>query len=407
MPDAMRDCLEHIRHARDAMVAHTIRWASINSGSHNLPGLERMIHQLSEDFSCLGGMQQHVHLPPYNVIDEKGKPQQRMLGAALSIRKRPEAPLQIFLGGHMDTVFAADHPFQQVNKLSDRLHGPGVADLKGGLAVMLTALQAFEQTPYASAIGWEILINPDEEIGSPGSDVLFKDIAARNHLGLIYEPALPDGTLAGARKGSGNFSLVVHGRAAHAGRAIDEGRNAIIMAAELVLELKALHGFLPGVTINPARIDGGAPNNIVPDIAVVRFNIRTEDHAQQQQILQRLEEIAHACNRKQGFHVELHGGFGRPAKALSQANQQLFEHLRQCGNILGIPIEWKATGGCCDGNNLAAYGLANVDSLGVRGGEIHSDKEYALMDSFVERASLTALFLTQLARGDITWQTAK
>ena len=129
---------------------------------------------------------------------------------------------------------------------------PGVADMKGGLAVMLRALQAVESVGV-SGFGYEILINSDEEVGSPGSAALIAEAARGKNAALTYEPsALPDGTLAGARPGSGNFSILVEGRSAHAGRNPEEGRNALLAAADLALRLVAAKR--TGLTVNPARI---------------------------------------------------------------------------------------------------------------------------------------------------------
>ena len=155
----------------------------------------------------------------------------RPLGAALRQTVRPEAPVQVVLTGHYDTVFAPGGGFQGVVTRPDgALHGPGVADMKGGLSVMLAALQAFEGHPAAVNLGYQVLLSPDEEIGSPGTAPLLAAMAAKSHVGMTYEPAMPDGALAGARKGSGNFHVVVRGRSAHVGRAFDEGRNAVTAA---------------------------------------------------------------------------------------------------------------------------------------------------------------------------------
>ena len=134
---------------------------------------------------------------------------------ALKITVRPDAPIQIVLTGHYDTVFPADSRFQTVATRPDgALNGPGVADMKGGISVMLAALEAFETHPDRHGVGWTVLLSPDEEIGSPASAPLLAELGARGHIGLTYEPALADGTLAGARKGSGNYHLIVTGRAA-------------------------------------------------------------------------------------------------------------------------------------------------------------------------------------------------
>ena len=129
----------------------------------------------------------------------------------------PQAPVQVLFSGHYDTVYGANDPFQQCEQLSaEKLRGPAVIDMKGGLVVMLAALQAFEQPPHAAKVGYEVLINPDEEIGSLGAAPLFVEAANRYQLGLVFEPARPNGDLVQSRKGTGNFTITSRGRAAHA-----------------------------------------------------------------------------------------------------------------------------------------------------------------------------------------------
>src|SRR5690606_11371119 len=181
---------------------------------------------------------------------------------------------RFLLTGHMDTVYPSDHPFQQASWRDETtLNGPGAADMKGGLALMLAALQAFEASGAAASVGYDVLINSDEETGSLSSAALIAELARGKVAALTYEPsALPDGTLAHARGGSGNYSVVVTGRSAHAGRNPEEGRNALVAASALALALADRRDAELGV--NPARIDGGSANNVVPDHAVLRFNIR-------------------------------------------------------------------------------------------------------------------------------------
>ncbi|MFO7527911.1 MAG: hydrolase [Marinobacter sp.] len=397
--------LDWIDSRQDAMLQQTIALAEVNSGSLNAEGVNRVGQMLAEHCQHLGGQVEVVPVASYRHVSGQGKVEEFPLGNAIRVRKRPEAPLQIFLCGHLDTVFPKDHSFQKVSWLDDNtLNGPGVADLKGGLVVMLTALEALERSSFSDRIGWEILFNPDEEIGSPSSAKLITEAAERVHLGMIYEPSFPDGNLAGQRKGSGNFSVVVRGRAAHAGREHHFGRNAIRAMADFVSALDSLNGQRDGVTINPGYIEGGGPVNIVPDLCVFRFNIRLERAEDEAWCQAQLDHLLAATAEKDGFSIELHGGFGRKPKQLSQANLRLFELARQCGDSLGMRIEHKPTGGCCDGNNLAAAGIPNIDTLGVQGGAIHSSDEYMKVDSLVQRAKLSALMLMELATSpDLDW----
>jgi glutamate carboxypeptidase len=379
-------------------------WSAINSGSLHLEGLARMLVALKDNFFWLGGEMEEISLPPMQTVNAQGEVVEQMLGQALRIRKRPHAPLQIFFCGHYDTVFGKDHPFQTPRLVDDNtINGPGVADLKGGLVVMLKALEALERSPYADAIGWEVLLNPDEEIGSVGSDMLLQEAAARNHIGLIYEPSLPDGTLVSDRKGSGNFTLVVRGRAAHAGREHHLGRNAVVALADATLRINALNGQQEGVTVNPAKLEGGGALNVVPDLALLRWNVRVGTHAEQQWVEAQLTRIVTALQTEYGaeYHFVLHGGFTRPPKCVTARDEKLWHAVTSSAEMLGLTLKRAPSGGCCDGNNLAAYGLSNIDTLGVRGGHIHSDQEYILLDSLAERAKLSALVLLRLASGEL------
>jgi glutamate carboxypeptidase len=395
--------LEWIDSQYQHMVHLTESWSRINSGSYHIAGLARMLKALEDNFHWLGGTIEKIDLEPLKSIDAKGEEVAIPLGQALRIRKRPEAPIQVFLGGHMDTVFSRDHPFQIPAYLDENtLNGPGVADLKGGLVVMLKALEAFERSPQAQQLGWEVLINPDEEIGSQSSDYLLKEAAERNHFGLVYEPALANGTLAGARKGSGNFTLVVYGKAAHAGREFDKGRNAIVAASKLAVALDGLNGQRDGLTLNIGKVEGGGALNVVPDLALLRFNVRIVQQDDREWLMHSVETlIAQLREKEPDFVVRLHGRFTRAPKPMSEANERLFQFVRDCGAQLGMDIQWQATGGCCDGNNLWEHGLPNVDTLGVRGAHIHSDKEMVYLESLTERARLSAFLLMKAAEGNL------
>jgi glutamate carboxypeptidase len=390
-----RDIVE--RAAAEPMLDQVLAWSAINSGSRNLGGLERMADLLADAFAALPGVLRLENPGSVDSVDSAGKTINIAHGRHLHLTVRPTAPVQLLFTGHMDTVFGQDHAFQATQWLEDGvLNGPGVADMKGGLSVMLAALKAVEKGRTAERIGYEVVINSDEEVGSPASAALLAQAATGKRAALTYEPAaLPDGTLAGARPGSGNFSFVVHGKSAHAGRNPEDGRNAIVAASELALRLAMSK--TPGLSINPAKIDGGSPNNVVPDLAILRVNMRprtTDD----QEIASRL--IAKALDetaKQHDVYIEAHGGFGRPPKPLTEEGEALFNLVKQAGADLGQPIGWQPSGGVCDGNNIAACGVPVVDTMGVRGGKIHSMEEFLIVDSLAERAALSALTILRLA----------
>ncbi|MGZ5870362.1 MAG: hydrolase [Croceibacterium sp.] len=382
-----------------AMLALTERWSAINSGTSNLDGLARQARALADAFAALPGDIGLREPAPVNAIDAAGREIERQHGRHLMLSVRPQAARRLLLTGHMDTVYPSDHPFQSATWLDpDTLNAPGAADMKGGIAVILHALLAFERGETARSLGYDVLINSDEETGSLSSAALIAELARGKAAALTYEPsALPDGTLAHARGGSGNFSLVVTGRSAHAGRNPHEGRNAIVAAAALVLKLKALEH--EDLTVNPARIEGGAANNVVPDHAVLRFNIRPKTTQAAAAFEHNLDTLLRAVETDHQVAMRLHGGITRPPKPVDARTQKLFELVADSSTALGRPLGWQASGGVCDGNNVAACGVPVVDTMGVRGGAIHSPDEYLIASSLSERAALSAVVLHRLATG--------
>jgi len=385
------------RAGAEPMLDQTLAWSAINSGSRNLAGLEQMAGLLADAFAALPGELRFEQAAPVDAIDAGGGAVNLEHGKHLHLTVRPEAPLQLLLTGHMDTVFGPDHAFQETRWIENGvLNGPGVADMKGGIAVMLAALKAVEASPAAGRIGYEVVINSDEEVGSLSSAPLLARAARGKAAALTYEPAaLPDGTLAGARPGSGNFALVVRGRSAHAGRNPEDGRNALLAAADLALHLAA--GRYPGLSVNPSRIDGGSPNNVVPDLAILRVNLRPRTADDEDRARDLIDTAVTAIAAEHDVAIEVHGGFGRPPKPLTPEAEALFSLVRQAGADLGQSIAWQPSGGVCDGNNIAACGVPVVDTMGVRGGKIHSLEEFLIAESLPERAALSALTILRLA----------
>jgi glutamate carboxypeptidase len=381
------------------MLAQIESWAGVNSGTTNLTGLSRVAAMLAEAFSALPGELRLVDPAAEDRVTAAGAVEPVTRGQHLHLSVRPGANRRVLLTGHMDTVFAADHSFQTLRTIAPGvINGPGVADMKGGIAVMLAALSAFEGSAGASALGYDVLINSDEETGSTTSAALIAALARGKIAALTYEPAaLPDGTLAGARPGSANYSFTITGKSAHAGRNPEDGRNAVVAAADLALRLSALRQ--SGLSVNPAKIDGGGPNNVVPDHAVLRVNLRPETMVLAAQVIEHITAIVAAVCEQHDVLIHTHGGLGRPPKELDEKATRLFGLVRDCGADLGQTIAWKPSGGVCDGNNIAACGVPVVDTMGVRGGAIHSSDEYLIIESLAERAALSALMLFRLSNG--------
>ncbi|PCG15765.1 MULTISPECIES: hydrolase [Sphingomonas] len=379
-----------------AMLARTEQWAAVNSGTRNTAGCAAMVGLLADAFAALPGEVALVEPERAEAVGADGRVDPIAHGRHLHVRVRPDAPVRMLLTGHMDTVYPADHPFQALAwREPGVLGGPGVADMKGGLSLMLEALLAVEAV--APTIGYDVVINSDEETGSFSSAALLAQAARGKVAALTYEPALPDGTLARARGGTGNFSIIVRGRAAHAGRNPQDGRNAIVAASAIAV---ALHGARsPRLAVNPARIDGGGPNNVVPDLAVLRVNFRPADRGEIDRAAALIEAAVAHARTEHDVTIEVHGGFNRPPKPIDAGAARLFDLVAQAGSALGQPIAWRDTGGVCDGNNIAACGVPVVDTMGARGGAIHSMEEFLIVESLTERAALSAVTILRIAAG--------
>ena len=394
--------IDSIYQQQPLMVTQLQEYCNVNSGTNNLDGLRLMSRALEKDFGSIADTIVSKKLPSYPNINMLGATVMQHSGAALLITKRPELSRRILLCGHMDTVYDISNIFQACTTLnSKRLNGPGVADMKGGLIVMLYALQAFEKSSAAPSLGWDVLINSDEEFGSQASHELLMQLAQNVSAALIYEPSMDDsGTLVRNRKGSAKLTIIATGKSAHAGRDFNSGRNAICYLAEILIQINKLNQERLDVSINIGLIHGGEAINIVPETAVAKLDVRINSAADESWIWQQLERITQQY-KHQDYKLTIHGNFGRPAYQPNIASHKLFKQAQDAGNKLGLDLHWKDSGGCSDGNNLARTNLPILDTLGVRGGNLHSHQEYILIDSLPERTALSFLLLQNLALGGL------
>lgn len=388
------------------MTEDLIELASINSGSENVAGLQKAADWIEGWANFENASFHSLELPHRKVVTSQGDVERRPTGPLLRWDCRPEAPRRVLLCIHYDTVFGADHEFQSCRLDGDRLHGPGVADAKGGIVLLRYALQALER--HASdkgaelqEFGWSVVLNPDEELGSPNSTSYLQSIAPDFDFGLLFEPSLPSGELVGQRKGSGNFDLVVRGRSAHAGRHFEDGRNAVAQLSRCLVQLDDLNGQRDGTTINIGQIQGGGAVNIVPDLAIGRFNVRVADFESLDWIRQNLDQIMARVNQADGFQVELFGDMTSPPKLVGAEQTNLMSALQSVVQDLeSRKLSWKSTGGVCDGNKLAAAGLPNIDTLGPVGDGLHSSREWVQLSTIAEKAKWIASLLQRFAEGD-------
>lgn len=391
--------LELIDNRFDELVNRLESFSNLNTHTYNLKNLDVAIDQLQEMFSELEPDEiNQYELSPIDSINSNGEAKQLNHGKVLRLRKRQNAETKILLCGHYDTVYPKDHDFQKVTINGNKMMGPGVLDMKGGLMTMLYALLAYENSDIKSKIGWEVLIVSDEEVGSIASSSYLGTSARNNDFGLLYEPALPDGSIVKSRKGVGSYTMVFRGVSAHAGRCFNDGLNAFYGVSDFINWSKNMMEINKDLIINLGKVEGGGPNNVVPDLAIARFNARVSTKKQRTEFEHQLE-IFNRRMRKKYPGTELHGKFTSPPKPYSAKAKKIVSGLQDCAKQLNMPkIKLVATGGASDGNKLNGFGLPNIDSLGPIGDGMHSRDEYVLIDSIKQRTKLSALYLYNITK---------
>ena len=393
--------LDHLATRQEAMLARTIGWSRHNTGSYNTDGLLRFAAKLYEAFEeTEAEVELHVTNPIDNV-KANGEIEGFQSGPVLHAVARPDAPNQVIFTGHYDTVFPKG-TFTEVTDLGGgKWNGPGLTDMKGGICVMLEAIKAFEAGPLKHQLGYKVILSPDEEIGNHASNAAIMDAARDAHIGLTFEPCMEDGSFSGARKGSAVWDVIFNGRSAHAGREPEKGRSALMAASEFAIKIEALTEARPGTTFNIGSIDGGDAVNVVPALCVVRLGARAPDGPSADWAQGEVDRILAEVLKRDGITAHTHGGFYRPPKPRNAAQEKLFGDVAETAKALGITLNFVDTGGVCEGNNVFAAGTPNIDTLGVRGGRIHSAEEFLIAESLSERAGLAALILHRIADGRI------
>lgn len=388
-------CLQWLFEQKNNMLGLVKQLAAINSSSYNNAGINTVAELLLPYFEQLGVTITRTPSAVYQTFNHLGKITTLQSEDFITINKDYGTSNKILLGGHLDTVYSKSFP---ITTNSSFLYGPGVADMKGGLVVMLYALLALER--YSNhKLSWQVFLTADEEIGSIGASQHLAALAREYPLCFIYEPALDlAGNLVGARMGSGKFTLIVKGQAAHVGRNFAAGKSAIIKLAELSLALHTLN-HNPEIIVNIGNVHGGDAVNCVPDFAMCKIDVRVATNNASQWFEKQLQQLL-ALERSDGYEYELHGGFYRPNKPLTNPLQALLQHAQTIiSQLEGNNIMVANSGGCCDGNNIAQAGCITLDTLGVCGANIHSKDEYMVIDSLVTRAQLSVTLLLQHAAG--------
>lgn len=313
---------------------------------------------------------------------------------ALCSRSAPGAS-RILLSGHVDTVHESDSSFRSLTISPDgkTATGPGCVDMKGGLVIAVAALEALEACGISA--NWSFLFSTDEETGSFAADRFLREQAKLHDVGLALEPAMNDGGLVIERPGSGQFFIEATGNPAHVGRDFKNGVSAIDALARAIPPISSLANPDDGLIVSVGVIQGGTATNIVPDSAKAWGNMR---FARRDQGEAALEGISKACKAAAGkATLDLQSTLNRPAKPTTDGTMTLANLARSCAEDLGQKLPFGKTGGVCEGNNLQAEGLPTIDTLGVRGGGLHTPQEWIDLNSLVERCGLLALLIARLS----------
>lgn len=307
---------------------------------------------------------------------------------------------RILLVGHLDTVHPPESPFRELSIAPDgaTATGPGCVDMKGGLLVLVAALEALAEAGVP--VAWTVAFNSDEETGTYCSDRILRALAREHDVGLVVEPAMPDGSLAIRRPGSGQFLIEARGRAAHVGRDFAKGVSAVNALARAISAVAELPDPARGLVANIGPLEGGAAANVVPDSARAWGNVRYADEAQARELAARLAALETPADALPGVRITT--SFNRPAKPTTPAVERLALLARAAAEDLGQALPFAPTGGVCDGNNLQAEGLPTVDTLGVRGGGLHTPQEWIELASLHQRAALLAVLISRLSAQGLT-----
>ena len=305
-----------------------------------------------------------------------------------------EGSRQILLLGHFDTVWPVGHLARMpVGEASGVLSGPGVYDMKAGIALGMLAVRAREAQQVRRAARVVMLFTSDEEQGSVSSRSLVEDEARRSEAVLVLEPSLPGGALKTARKGTGEFTLRVRGISAHAGIEPEKGANAVEELAHQVLAVGALRDPARGVSVNVGRIEGGGPSNVVPEDAHALIDVRVSTMTD----CRRVEQAFHRLSpRLERTSVDVSGGFSRPPLERTSSVLRLYGIAKDVAAAFGRDLAEGGTGGGSDGNLTAALGVPTLDGLGAVGDGAHALHEHIVIDELPWRGALLAGLIDRL-----------
>ena len=366
--------LEYFSDNLDRFLSELELFTAIETPTGNLGQLDRAADFLAERFAPLGVLER-------SMIPDHG-PLLRLVREGSGVR--------VLLLGHYDTVWSVGSWPTLWKVENGRVYAPGVYDMKGGLLFILWMLRYLDSQglPHPN---FEIMLNPDEELGSPGTRPFIEEAARRADVVLVLEPTNLEGHLKLARKGSGEYVVTIHGRSAHQGVEPELGVNAVVEAAHQVLRVLQLEDLDAGTTVGPNVIHGGEMANVVPSRAEIRIDVRAWTSEETRRLDNALRGLRPVLRDVQ---IHVFGGWNRPPMEISDASREIFEGARIIGQGLGLDIGWVRWGGSSDANLASAVGAPTLDGFGPVGEGSHQPNECIVVTEIAGRMAL----LTEVAR---------
>jgi len=386
-----------IESRRGALLEDLRLHVGIPTGGFNEEGIERTRGILVGRLEALGARTTH--------IDGDPKPEWLLGGGAgayiprTSVCERLNGAEsgRVLIAGHMDTVHDPEGDFRELTVSDDgkTALGPGCVDMKGGLVIAVAALEALDACGVKA--NWSFSLNADEETGTYHSWKALEGEAGKHDFGLALEPALPGGELVVERMGAGQFMIETTGKSAHVGRAFTDGVSAVTKMGECLVAVAGMPDPEDGKILSIGPLEGGVATNAVPDRARAWGNVRFTDNEKADEIGAMLDALQTNPDALPGVIVRR--SFNRPAKPMTPAVEALALTARGVAEDLGQKLPFAKTGGVCDGNILQHAGLATIDTVGVRGGGLHTPDEWIELESLVERCQLLAVLIARLSAG--------
>lgn len=381
----------------DTLLEDLILHVGIPTGGFNESGIEQTRDLLTSRLTALGANHSQIKPDPKPDWLLGGQPGGYQPSTSICERLNGATSGRVLIAGHMDTVHDPNGEFNALTLSDDGITGlgPGCVDMKGGLVIAVAALEALEECGIDA--NWSFSLNGDEETGTYHSAQALRDQAKLHDFGLALEPAMPGGELVVERMGAGQFMIETFGKSAHVGRAFTDGVSAVTKLGECLVEVGQMPDPERGRILNIGPLKGGPVTNGVPDHAQAWGNVRFPDQAIADEIASMLDALETSTDALPG--VRVHRSFNRPAKPMIPATESLALQARSVAEGLGQKLPFAKTGGVCDGNILQQAGLPTIDTLGVRGGGLHTPDEWIEIPSLVERCQLLAVLIARLSAG--------